>query len=164
MKNSAPQFDAERYEELPDGSFTPHERNMDKLNARFSWLPQAERTRILEEAWFQGPEVYDQIDPEYSDDEVTRIWRPRIEERSRRTLQNLKTEGIRAKTSQLAQKCINGVPAVVDSIREAAQIHMRAFLIAGGLVTGAVTAYAAASLTSHSGSIPVAHAAEQAPE
>lgn len=163
MKNSAPQFDAERYEELPDGSLIPHERNIYRLNDRFAWLPPAERSRILEEAWFQGPEVYDQIDPEDSgDNEVTRIWRPRIEERSQRTLQNLKTEGIRVQTSKLAQECVNEVLAVVDNLREAFQIHMRAFLIAGGLVTGAVTAYAAASVTSPSEPIPVA-AAEQAP-
>lgn len=158
MRNPVSHIDPARYEELPDESLLVHERHLDRFNDRFAWLPMAERDRILEEAWFQGPEVYDQINPEDPDNEVTRIWQPRIQERSQRTLQYLKRECIRAKTSRLSQECVDAIPAVVDKLRGVVRRHTRAFLIAAGFATGLGVTWSILN----SDPIPAAYAAEQA--
>jgi len=156
MKNSDSQIGGGRYVELNDGSLLLREHDREKLNDRLAWLPEAERGRILEEAWFGGPEVYDRIDDEGLE-ETMQIFRPRVESRIQRTLEFLKFEGIRAKTGQLAQECIDETLAVVDDLRNVVRKHARALMIAGGLVTGASVTWAALN----SDPIPVAHADTQ---
>lgn len=161
MRNSTPQSGEGRYVELHDGSLLLRERDRERLNDRLAWLPEAERVRILEEAWLKGPEVYDQID-DAGGNEITQIWQLRIESRIQRTLKVLKLEGIRTLTSELAQECIDEVLAVVDELRGVVRRHLRAFLIAGGLAVGASATWTA--LNSDLNPVPVAHASEQAPD
>lgn len=156
MNNSAPQIGEGRYTELDDASWVLQSADRERLNDRLSWLPDGERSRILEEAWFEGPGVYDRIDEERSD-EVTQIWPPKIEGRVQVILEALKLEGIRAKTNRLAQECTAEVLAIASELRDVVRRHTRAFIIAAGLATGISSTWFAL----HSDIIPEVHAAQR---
>lgn len=166
MQNSAPQISEERYVALQDGTSLLRSRDKERLNDRVAWLPEAERGRILEEAWFKGPKVYDQIDDTViidtndGDGEGEVIYEDAIdfeaiEERVGAVFEAVRFEGLRNRIGKLVNECIGETLAIVDELREVVRRHARAFIIAGGVATGAAVTWTALN----SDSVSVAHAA-----
>lgn len=171
MENFSPQIGEGRYVDLQDGTSLLRSRDKERLNHRLAWLPEAERGRILEEAWFKGPEVYDQIDDSVvidtnnGDGKGEVVYEDAIdfealEERVGAVLEAVRFEGARNRIGKLANECINETLAIVDELREIVRRHARAFIIAGGVVTGAAVTWTALN----SDPVSVAHAATNTPE
>lgn len=167
MRNSEQQIGEGRYVELKDGSFLLRQRDRERLNDRVAWMGQAERGRILEEAWFEGPEVYERlddtviIDTNEGDGEGEVIYEDTIdfaalEERVGAVLEAVRFEGMRNKIGNLVDECIGETLAIVDELRGLVRKHARAFIIAGGVATGAAATWTALN----SDPVSVAHAAE----
>lgn len=168
MENFTPQIGEGRYVELRDGSSLLRSRDRERLNDRVAWLPEAERGRILEEAWFEGPEVYGRfddtvvIDTHEGDGKGEVVYEDTVdfeglEGRIGAVLEAVRFSGLRNKIGKLVNECIGETLAIVDELREVVRRHARAFIIAGGFVTGAAVTWTALN----SDPISVAHAAEE---
>lgn len=177
MENFSPQIGEGRYVELKDGSLLLRQRDRERLNDRVAWMGQAERSRILEEAWFKGPEVYDQIDDATAasaeisietDDgsgncEVVyedTVYFETLEKRIGAVLEAVRFSGARNRIGKLVNECIGETLAIVDELRGVVRRHARAFIIAAGFAAGASATWAALN----SDPIPVAHAATHSTE
>lgn len=159
MQNSAPQIGEGRYVGLQDGTSLLRSRDKERLNDRLAWLPEAERGRILEEAWFKGPEIYDQIDDAAAssaeilfetndgDGNGEVIYEDTVdfeafEGRFEAVFNAVRFEGMRNKTGKLARECVDETLAIVDELRGVVRRHARAAIIVAGLAAGAGATWA----------------------
>lgn len=158
MQNSAPQIGEGRYVGLQDGTSLLRSRDKERLNDRLAWLPEAERGRILEEAWFKGPEIYDQIDDAAaSSAEILFETNDGDGRRFEAVFNAVRFEGMRNKTGKLARECVDETLAIVDELRGVVRRHARAAIIVAGLAAGAGATWAVLNTDP----VSLAHAASQ---